>query len=351
MKSTWNYVWILTLAAFIIVINTYSMRYGFGLRQITPDSNQIINTDNLPSETPIMGSGALEAITNGSNNKAGKYIVLNFDDSYKSQTTYAKPILDKYGFKATFFQVCDWIGSGAKGNEKMAWSDTAMLEDEGHDIQAHTMTHPHLDKLTTSELEFEIGESKQCLLDHGINSTIFGYPYGEGWDNPEVSEIVSKYYEMARTNSEMPLAYLDSDDHISGHYISLNHGPRDNMNSDTFTDRYAINSWTHSNIEGDYSTAEHKCESTCIYYNSSQMLEKFIEIVESQAKYNTDGSIRAIPIVVYHTFVNYPDIRDSTRPVDVTVDLFEKEMRYLHDNNIRVLLMSDLLQAFVKSDS
>ena len=42
-----------------------------------------------------------------------KVIIINFDDSYKSQYTYAKPILDKYGFKATFFEVCNWIGSGS----------------------------------------------------------------------------------------------------------------------------------------------------------------------------------------------------------------------------------------------
>jgi peptidoglycan/xylan/chitin deacetylase (PgdA/CDA1 family) len=335
MKSIGQYVWIFTIATYIIVIITYSIQYGFG--QITLVSNQIVNRDNPSTDTPKNAPGAPDG-----KNVADRYIVLNFDDSYKSQITYAKPILDKYGFKAMFFQVCDWLGSGSESNEKMTWSDIAMLKAEGHDIEAHTMTHPHLNKLTTSELEFEIGESRQCLLDHGINSTIFAYPYGEGSDNPEVSKIVSTYYEMARTNGEMPLTHLDSDNKTSGQYISSKHGNGDYMESDRFVDRYAINSWSHRHIEGDYTTSERKCEGTCIYYDSSQMLEKFIEVVESQAKYNVDGIIRAIPIVVYHTFVDYPDIRDSTRPVDVTEELFEKEMRYLHDNNIKVLLMSDL---------
>ena len=30
------------------------------------------------------------------------------------------------------------------------------------------------------------------------------------------------------------------------------------------------------------------------------MYEQFIEIVESQTKYNTENSIRAIPILIYH---------------------------------------------------
>ena len=78
---------------------------------------------------------------------------------------------------------------------------------QGHDIEAHTMTHPHLDKLSSSELEYEIGQSKRCLLNYGINSTIFAYPYGEGWDNPEVVNIVSKYFDLARATARIHLLF------------------------------------------------------------------------------------------------------------------------------------------------
>ncbi|MGH9974198.1 MAG: polysaccharide deacetylase family protein, partial [Nitrososphaeraceae archaeon] len=37
-----------------------------------------------------------------------KVVILNFDDGRKSQFTHAKPILDKYGFKATFYVVCNY---------------------------------------------------------------------------------------------------------------------------------------------------------------------------------------------------------------------------------------------------
>ncbi|TLX86266.1 MAG: hypothetical protein E6L04_03770 [Thaumarchaeota archaeon] len=37
-----------------------------------------------------------------------KVVILNFDDGRKTQYTQAKPILDKYGYKATFYVVCQY---------------------------------------------------------------------------------------------------------------------------------------------------------------------------------------------------------------------------------------------------
>ena len=52
-------------------------------------------------------SSNISSVVN-SNNKA---IMLGFDDGWKSQITYAKSILDKYGFKASFFVVCNYVNS------------------------------------------------------------------------------------------------------------------------------------------------------------------------------------------------------------------------------------------------
>ena len=72
------------------------------------------------------------------------------------------------------------------------------------------------------------------------------------------------------------------------------------------------------------------------------MFEKFIANVNSQNNYNKDGTIRSIPIIIYHTIVTYPDVSYSKRPVDTTANLFDAEMKYLHDNGFKVITMSDL---------
>jgi peptidoglycan/xylan/chitin deacetylase (PgdA/CDA1 family) len=52
-------------------------------------------------------------------NNSTKLIILAFDDSPKSQFTLAKPILDKYGFKGSFFTVCNHVNAGSEGIDKM----------------------------------------------------------------------------------------------------------------------------------------------------------------------------------------------------------------------------------------
>ncbi|MGN6613820.1 MAG: hypothetical protein ACTHKC_02145 [Candidatus Nitrosocosmicus sp.] len=60
---------------------------------------------SFPIQT-IFGTGEiiLQPQKNGFNST--KVIILAFDDSSKSQFTLAKPVLDRYGYKGSFFTVC-----------------------------------------------------------------------------------------------------------------------------------------------------------------------------------------------------------------------------------------------------
>ncbi|MGB8032560.1 MAG: polysaccharide deacetylase family protein [Nitrososphaeraceae archaeon] len=342
---------VIALAIFLLPIAAYSqLPYLLNIQLSKKNQgNQgriLMLIDNVSNNSIVSISGNASGSSSNNNNN-NEVVIINFDDSYKSQYTYAKPTLDKYGFKATFFEVCNWIGTGHKSDMTMTWHDIAALRQDGMDIEAHTMNHLHLNKLSSVDLDYEIGQSKQCLLDHGINSTIFAYPYSEGSDNSTVVNTVAKYYYLARTDSKFPLTFLHCNDGIGKNLFSSNQTDCRTHYSNgtlTFANRYSINSWSHQHIEGDYYSYTNTgiCTGVCYYYNNSQMFEKFIANVNSQNNYNKDGIIRAIPIIIYHTIVTYPDVIYSKRPVDTTANLFDAEMKYLHDNGFKVLTMADL---------
>jgi peptidoglycan/xylan/chitin deacetylase (PgdA/CDA1 family) len=270
-------------------------------------------------------------INSDSSSKPNRFVILNFDDSHRSQIDYAKPILDKYGFKATFFHVCGWIGNDD-------WQQIAKLKQEGMDIQAHTVEHPDLNKVSEEALEREVAGSKQCFHDRGFNTTIFAYPFGVGSHNSTIVDQVAQSYDLARASEREPLAFLHCD--VIDQVDCRTYDENGKLNREN---RYSINSWSHNHIDGPWSYDTQSCmDNTCRYYNNDQMFDRFVNAVNSQDEYNIDGTVRAIPIIVYHTFAHFSDVSDSKVPVDTSVNLFEREMKYLHDNGFQVLTMADL---------
>ncbi|MDN5868422.1 MAG: polysaccharide deacetylase family protein [Candidatus Nitrosocosmicus sp.] len=93
-----------------------------------------------------------------------KLAIINFDDSWKSQYENARPFLDEYQFKVTFYIVCDYIN----GKNRMAWQQIETLQNEGHEIGSHTMSHENLDQITQESKYNEIVQSKKCIEDKGF---------------------------------------------------------------------------------------------------------------------------------------------------------------------------------------
>ena len=233
-----------------------------------------------------------------------KVVILTFDDGYKSQYSNAKPILDKYGFKASFYIVCNYVGSG---DNRMTWEEIKSLQQEGHDIASHTMNHDDLSTLPPEKVEYEVSQSKQCLLDQGIKPKSFAYPFNGGSDDPAVISAVASHYELARTATD-PLAFL---------------GCNGGGSSECDTNKYTIMGWSHD--------SEKKSNT----YNDQQMFERFVDVVNSQNEYNTNG-VNAIPILIWHKIDN------SNEEYSTSTNLFDAELKYLHDNGFTVLTMADL---------
>ena len=241
----------------------------------------------------------LEELSLNPNMKDNKIAIINFDDNWKSQYQYAKPILDKFKFKATFYVVCDYLDK----KNRISWNELQNLYTEGHEIGSHSMSHANLDNIMTDVAHNEIIQSKKCIEDRGIKVNSFSYPFNSGDDNSEILDLVSSNYEFARTAGGDP-------------------GDKISSENDQNLERYTIVGWSHDAEKKEY------------FYSESEMLLKFKEYV---TEYNTrDGKNSHMPIIIYHKIGDIEDTHSTS------VDLFESEMNYLHENGFKVITMDQV---------
>ncbi|HEY7082250.1 MAG TPA: hypothetical protein VH500_21370 [Nitrososphaeraceae archaeon] len=71
-------------------------------------------------------------------------------------------------------------------------------------------------------------------------------------------------------------------------------------------------------------------------HNNRIIFSKFVDNVNSQRRYNTNGVVKAIPIMAYHAIDN------SKKPFSTNIGRFEEEMKYLHDNGFKVITMDKI---------
>ena len=256
-----------------------------------------------------------------------KAAIITFDDGMLSQYTYAKTILDKYIFKATFYIICNSVDK----ENRMNWNNIQILEEEGHEIGSHSMNHKRLSKLSEEEMKYEIIQSKRCLQENGFNVTSFSFPYNDGDNNKNILKIIADNYYIARTASEPLMLFqcrsenVEDDDKYENqchHQYSIENNENE-LQSDF--KRYTLTGLSHEAYKKSGG------------YSDEEMFEQFIEIVESQTKYNTENSINAIPILIYHS-VDYSGDDYSINP-----DLFDKEMEYLFENGYKIFQMKDIV--------
>jgi peptidoglycan/xylan/chitin deacetylase (PgdA/CDA1 family) len=285
-------------------------------------------------------------------NSTEKAVIIIFDRGYKSQFTNAKPILDKYGFKASFFVICSYIDDNgyyklSRGREilidpdnAMNWDQIRQLDKEGHNIESHGMEHKYLKNLTSEELEYEVSGSKECLEDHGLKPTYFQFPNNKGADNATLLNIVSKYFDFALAGHSK-LMFLNCDGWVNhgyktkGYKYQYDCNPYSVDGTPTRTHKLAIKEWTHDRYHNKLNN-KYPLLSPLGDGISNMLFIEFVRTVEAQTNYNNKaGKIVAVPLIGYHSIDN------STR-YDTTVELFDREMKYLYDNEFKVLTLTDL---------
>jgi peptidoglycan/xylan/chitin deacetylase (PgdA/CDA1 family) len=134
-----------------------------------------------------------------------RQVIVTFDDAYLSFFEKGLPVLQETGVRAINYvvadkigQINDWAhGAPSRVEKLMNRSQIAEWIAAGHEIGAHTLTHPHLANIPLNDARREIVDSKKKLEDmFGLPIRHFCYPYGS-W-NQAVRDVVEEAgYETA----------------------------------------------------------------------------------------------------------------------------------------------------------
>ena len=127
-----------------------------------------------------------------------KSVVITFDDGYLNNYTNAYPILKQFGFKATIFDITSTVDTSTNYLNSAQLKE---LSNNGIDIQPHTITHPHLNKLSYDQQYKELKTSKD-FIETLLSKTVkfVAYPYGE-WNQDTIKAVKNIGYTMAFTTA------------------------------------------------------------------------------------------------------------------------------------------------------
>ena len=152
-------------------------------------------------------------------------VILTFDDGYECVYSVARPILNRYGFKATCFLSTDYIGTvqrrdnswdgGDSGcpSSMMLWQEAAAMLAEGHSFEAHTLSHPRLSALHPLQAYREMGGSKTEIESRlGAAVTCFAYPFGAGAGNTLLRFLAARAGYQAAVSYKTGMASLANSD-------------------------------------------------------------------------------------------------------------------------------------------
>ncbi len=140
---------------------------------------------------------AWEAVSSGAD--ISKKVVLTFDDGYRDFYTEAASVLKQCGFSATVFLATDRIQqrpARIEGADYLTWSDVRELHGAGMRFGSHTVTHADLRSLDPSQIEFEVGRSKEVIeqnLGEAVDS--FAYPFAFPEEDKDFVRFLEDFLE------------------------------------------------------------------------------------------------------------------------------------------------------------
>ena len=120
-----------------------------------------------------------------------KAVALTIDAAWDAdKTATILDTLDQYGIKATFFLCGVWVKAYPNMVKEIA--------EHGHVIGNHSMTHPHMNRLSEAEIERELNDLDNAVYEiTGTHTTLFRAPFGE-YNDTVVQTVRRLGYEVVQ---------------------------------------------------------------------------------------------------------------------------------------------------------
>src|SRR5436190_6997653 len=106
-----------------------------------------------------------------------RLVVLTFDDAVKSHYTTVAPLLERYGFPATFFVTEFPQPPFSDTTLYMTWAQIGDLNRRGFEVANHTWRHTHVDQMDSARFTDELRYVEEKLRSLGAPTPVsFAYP-------------------------------------------------------------------------------------------------------------------------------------------------------------------------------
>jgi peptidoglycan/xylan/chitin deacetylase (PgdA/CDA1 family) len=157
-----------------------------------------------------------------SKSKKQKCVVLTFDDGYSNFNTIVKPILKKYGFKATCFVIGKHIAHPTKGFLcKKDLKKDKNVQYYSHSYNMHKTVEGFDRKIIQNMKPSEIDRDFKM---RGVSHKYFAYPYGRSISGID-DILMNNHVRMAFGYNQFVHATRDSDRYYIPRYMVLSITP------------------------------------------------------------------------------------------------------------------------------
>lgn len=121
-----------------------------------------------------------------------KPVIITFDDGYRDNYDNAFPLLQKYGFSATFFVLTE--PTNENSGDYMTWDQLREMAAGGMDIECHARVHENLTENDPDRLVWQVLGCREAIeAQLGQRPRFVAYPSGH-YDDRVIAMFASDHY-------------------------------------------------------------------------------------------------------------------------------------------------------------